>query len=1052
MESILQLLLNAYIRKPLIRMARKSNLDADYTNTVRSLIEDLTMLATFPDWVGAETILVAIMQRLLNIIQASDSEETGSRPPKHFAIDVLGSLLAGIRRLQIGINETLKGHDGLISRFSGGGELSSALLAFLRDRARQDARYDSAYKVLSDMTPLRDVPGQQFEQRCDGLSVEASRITHKALMVKRNLLCSFESGFTVLGALLNHKQLKSKAMKAVSIVVDADPAVLADDGIMTALIGYTTDERVAVRENAMDMIGKCVARHSSLLSRYGPSLVDRLKDKSLKVRRLAVSLLGTICIDSEDRPMVEAICVRMMERLDDQDASIREAVSFQLRECMVGSAIDRFSTSPNWKKFLLYKSFLFCRISASALRDKSTTDAFMKLLHPLQDRAKEGKQDTAHFFEAFVQCIIDQMVVCEKESGDQKKVHEEINSFLCGLVILSRLEQRYVGVHIQTLAHYLDPEISDTRNLKLVVELFEAINEDGRQNSSDFTLGIEARLVKLFKTQLPEVVGACAKTLCIYASKGIGTKPSKVAELYKNLLAFLQAQLQVSGKETFKSRALFSIGVLCLHHELTESQDRDPYKGVYELAREYIQQADKLVSISALQCMGQIWIRRPQYVLESLDLLSPFLEASADSKQIIQALRTISEYLTFEEERSQMISGEGKDAKAQTLSIWRVEESMGVGIAQRLSGSIFRHAFHSSVDVRKSFLFVVRIMLRQGLIVPTTCVSCLVALMGDCDESMRALSNQLLEFVFSKSHSALRIPLIMEGLRQAFSQERRISTSSTNDGDFLGATNAIQNRERFCYQPLYELAGKVSAVRQQLVSGMIAGVSEGFEVSDSSRQTTPSFGEYLLNILSHLHYGTESEVLSVIQQAHAITSVESSQLLDKSKENDKSPSLRARIFRLVGLVLLKQHLKVVYGLNTEKHGLPSQFEDKKAAIPVSRVSAAVWNPDLAHEVTNTCDPAQRYRLLKRILERDTEGGSTLSPGSMLLRHQSPARADEMPTDVATSKTPKRRSQTPRKTPQKRSRSTPTRATTDPAGGKDVRSEVETGGDANSDQP
>jgi cohesin loading factor subunit SCC2 len=86
---------------------------------------------------------------------------------------------------------------------------------------------------------------------------------------------------------------RAKAIKSLSAVIDADPTLMEDEKVTSAIRCRFLDEAISVREAAVDFAGRLVAISSSGPSAlpYLDMIIERIRDKGFSVRRRVVGIL-----------------------------------------------------------------------------------------------------------------------------------------------------------------------------------------------------------------------------------------------------------------------------------------------------------------------------------------------------------------------------------------------------------------------------------------------------------------------------------------------------------------------------------------------------------------------------------------------------------------------------------------------------------------------------------------------------------------------------------------------------------------------------------------
>lgn len=101
------------------------------------------------------------------------------------------------------------------------------------------------------------------------------------LTSNRPFLKTFDVYLKQLAAIFQSEagnNLRSKAMKCLCTVVEADPSVLARNDIKTCVQVGLTDKSISVREAAIDLIGRYVVQKQQLILQYYDVLCERSID------------------------------------------------------------------------------------------------------------------------------------------------------------------------------------------------------------------------------------------------------------------------------------------------------------------------------------------------------------------------------------------------------------------------------------------------------------------------------------------------------------------------------------------------------------------------------------------------------------------------------------------------------------------------------------------------------------------------------------------------------------------------------------------------------
>ena len=125
---------------------------------------------------------------------------------------------------------------------------------------------------------------------------------------------------------------RARAIKAVCLIVEADPDCLAEDMIESAVTERLLDSSISVREATVELIGKFITYKSEFSDNYYSVLLERLKDKGPSVRKRVIKILKEIIeLDPDHERIIEIYC-EVIKRIGDDTEFIREAVVLMFEE------------------------------------------------------------------------------------------------------------------------------------------------------------------------------------------------------------------------------------------------------------------------------------------------------------------------------------------------------------------------------------------------------------------------------------------------------------------------------------------------------------------------------------------------------------------------------------------------------------------------------------------------------------------------------------------------------------------------------------------------
>lgn len=143
---------------------------------------------------------------------------------------------------------------------------------------------------------------------------------------------SFSRGFDTILALLlaslkeNSPVLRAKALRSVSLIVEADPEVLCDIRVQSAVEGRFCDTAISAREAALELVGRHIASHPDVGLKYFEKVAERIKDTGVSVRKRSIKIIRDLCTSNPNFPQATSAFIEIISRVTDEEASIQDLV------------------------------------------------------------------------------------------------------------------------------------------------------------------------------------------------------------------------------------------------------------------------------------------------------------------------------------------------------------------------------------------------------------------------------------------------------------------------------------------------------------------------------------------------------------------------------------------------------------------------------------------------------------------------------------------------------------------------------------------------------
>lgn len=201
--------------------------------------------------------------------------------------------------------------------------------------------------VLSKFFQRKTAPGRpsgaevvessinQEEKLRSCFSAEWIRKSMRNLLTLRNLSHIFDSILTtVLVVFVESSPLiRARAMKALSTLLRNDPDLILKPQVKETISERLFDAAICVREEAVKLIGVFVFLGVDLNEEFLESLLSRLEDSGVSVRKAVVNILKSFLMSSPNHRRYGDICLRLLHAssLPKEEDSVRELItqSFQ---------------------------------------------------------------------------------------------------------------------------------------------------------------------------------------------------------------------------------------------------------------------------------------------------------------------------------------------------------------------------------------------------------------------------------------------------------------------------------------------------------------------------------------------------------------------------------------------------------------------------------------------------------------------------------------------------------------------------------------------------
>eukprot|EP00268_Persea_americana_P023631 TRINITY_DN23182_c0_g1_i2.p1 TRINITY_DN23182_c0_g1~~TRINITY_DN23182_c0_g1_i2.p1 ORF type:complete len:1521 (+),score=307.37 TRINITY_DN23182_c0_g1_i2:209-4771(+) len=633
---------------------------------------------------------------------------------------------------------------------------------------------------------------------------------------------SFSRGFDkILYMLLaslreNSPILRAKALRAVSVIVEADPEVLCESRVQSAVEGRFCDSAISVREAALELVGRHIASHPDVGLKYFGKVAERIKDTGVSVRKRAIKIIRDMCMSNANFSEFTSACIEIIPRVNDEEASVQDLVcktffefwfeepaSAQTQFAGDGSSVPLEVAKKTEQVVEMLRRMPSHQLLVTVIRRNLTLDFLPQMAKAVGLNAA-SLASVRRRCELMCRCLLERILQVE-ETTDEVEVRAlpyvlALHAFcVVDPTLCAPASDPYQFV--VTLQPYLKSQVDNrvvAQLLESIIFVIDAVLPLLRKPPQNIVEELELDLKHMIvRHSFLTVVHACIKCLC-----SLNKISGKGASLVEYLIQVFFKRLEGPGIENKQQvgRSLFCLGLLVRYgNALMVACNNQNFLVVkcVSLLKNYLLGEDFGIKVRSLQALGFVLIARPEYMLEKDigKILEATLASSSDARLKMQALQNLYEYLLDTE--SQM----GGDRASNTVTHHPEEAGQRVPVAAgagdtNICGGIIQLYWNNILDrcvdvndqVRQSALKIVEVVLRQGLVHPITSVPYLIALETDAQEVNSKLAHHLLMNMNEKYPSFFESRL-GDGLQMSFGFIQSITASHESSNHYKVAGN-----------------------------------------------------------------------------------------------------------------------------------------------------------------------------------------------------------------------------------------------------------------------
>lgn len=647
----------------------------------------------------------------------------------------------------------------------------------------------------------------------------------RKLLVASPLLGRLETMIAYVLLVLKEPQpsARTKAIKAISGVVNADPSTLEMAGVKQAVHLALCEPSIAVREATLDLIGQYILSRPEFVPLYYEPIVRRLGDVGISVRKRVVRILRELCMkDPSSRLAIDA-CRRLMGRVNDED---------EVQKLVVRAFYELWFMPPSGGEMLSEEeTSLRCIHMANVVAGAtpSWSDWLRQLLIKLLTKPADGKgmkehAATLHVSSQLVAQLME-MLLQLHENGTADT--QGLGSILQALSLFCAAKPALLVPHVELLPNYLQYDHYSSV-LHHVCDMLPKLMPLLDQPRKGLLEKLE-RLLGALVFRVPEqLLQQAIAALCCTVEK------SHNHQLLHETLARL-CQMMTRAKDPTQAerlrdqlhRSILCAGLLCRYFDFeapgmrVEAFDEDGQPITYsgDFTREIFDQLHGFlpsgndaedseapnscptVALYALKAIGHLCVRRHDLLLACRGMTRVVLRSHAPPQLRQQALSSMLELL--------------KQPAAPTTDMRKEAAQQATEASAAVSGTLQQHQtaiLEAMVDprypaVRREALNLIRAMLEQGLVHPMACIPQLMALELDtASKGCSQTAQEVLRKLYERHHQMVCSPgVAMQGMVAAYRLQSALRAEALGASAIASSSNGEQAPTALTPRFMFEL-------------------------------------------------------------------------------------------------------------------------------------------------------------------------------------------------------------------------------------------------------
>ncbi|CAI2347282.1 unnamed protein product [Caenorhabditis sp. 36 PRJEB53466] len=557
--------------------------------------------------------------------------------------------------------------------------------------------------------------------------------------------------------------LRSKALKCLSSIIEADSKVLILEDVQQAVHTRMVDSHAQVRESAVELIGRFVLYDEDYVRKYYYQIAERILDTGVAVRKRVIRIMRDICEKFPSFEMIPDMLARMIRRVTDEDG-VKKLV-YETFTTLWFQPVD-IRVYPNG---IATKVTTMCSVAQHCIKDAMSDYLEMLILQIV----KSG-QDSSYMAVAVKQ-IVDSLVdhilnlemrkskdknfmPSEAEMAKLKEQEEKYMAYLSTLAIFSKIRPNLLTSHVEVLLPYLTftGAKTNTENqvTKEMIGMLERVIPLIPFPSSEILDSIDENLSKVIMFNgMALVVSAVSCIASIYQKFNRGaTKTMDIFNTYSRHLEIVKRNFDTDPKYDLDPKIFENI--LKLKTDVVEEDHIDSLKEKIFILLDFFSRYNRGgIRQKALTALGHFCAKHSSYLTKK-QLQNTYLEILQSStvagmQQRILVLQNLEMFLQCEEQKL-AASHENWDEKKDMQNLKEMELSgsgLGSSVIQKYWKAVLESFVDSDVHLRRAAVQVVWLTLNQGLVTPGASIPTLIAMTTDPVDIIRMVQSKAMQGV-----------------------------------------------------------------------------------------------------------------------------------------------------------------------------------------------------------------------------------------------------------------------------------------------------------------